>query len=61
LNMASETELVAAVEKADMVAIITNHSKVDYKMIYEKAQLIFDARNALKDIAPAEDIKVVKL
>jgi UDP-N-acetyl-D-glucosamine dehydrogenase len=61
LNMASETELVAAVEKADMVVIITNHSKVDYKMIYDKAQLIFDARNALKDIAPAEDIKVVKL
>ena len=61
LNMASETELTAAIEKADMVAIITNHSKFDYKMIYEKAQLIFDARNALKDVVPEEDIKVVKL
>lgn len=61
LNMASELQLQAAVEKADMVAVITNHSKVDYKMVYEKAQLIFDARNAFKDIAVADDIKVVKL
>lgn len=61
LNMASELQLQAAVEKADMVAVITNHTKVDYKMVYEKAQLIFDARNAFKDIAVADDIKVVKL
>ena len=61
LNMASEQQLQAAVEKADMVAVITNHSKVDYKMVYDKAQLIFDARNAFKGIAEDDDIKVVKL
>ena len=61
LNMASELQLQAAVEKADMVAVITNHTKVDYKMVYDKAQLIFDARNAFKDIAEENNMKVVKL
>jgi UDP-N-acetyl-D-mannosaminuronate dehydrogenase len=42
------------------VAIITNHSKIDYAMILEKAQLIFDARNALKDLG-RNNIKVVRL
>lgn len=60
-NMSSERDLTSAVEKADLVAIITNHTKVDYKMVYEKAQVIFDTRNALKDIVTEEDIKVVKL
>ena len=47
-------------EKADIVAIITNHDKFDYKMILEKSQLIFDARNAMKNVA-ANDMKVIKL
>ena len=51
VRMNSEKDLAAAVEKADLVAIITNHSKVDYNLVFEKAQLIFDARNALKNIA----------
>ncbi|HOG59650.1 MAG TPA: nucleotide sugar dehydrogenase [Anaerolineaceae bacterium] len=60
VRMNSEKDLAAAVEKADCVAIITNHSKVDYHLVFEKAQLIFDARNALKDIAKKSP-KVVKL
>ena len=60
VRMNSEKDLAAAVEKADCVAIITNHSKVDYNLVFEKAQLIFDARNALKDIAKRSP-KVVKL
>jgi len=60
VRMNSEKDLAAAVEKADCVAIITNHSKVDYNLVFEKAQLIFDARNALKDIAKKSP-KVVKL
>ena len=43
MNMASELQLQAAVEKAEMVAVSTDHSKVDYKMVYEKAHLIFFA------------------
>ena len=60
VRMNSEKDLAAAVEKADLVAIITNHSKVDYNLVYEKAQLIFDARNALKNIAKKSP-KVFKL
>ena len=59
-HLFSEKDLASAVEKADCVAIITNHSKVDYATVHEKAALIFDARNALKDIAKKSS-KVVKL
>lgn len=58
--MTSEKELSSMLEKADIVAIITNHDKFDYKMILEKSQLIFDARNAMKNVA-ANDMKVIKL
>jgi len=61
LLMQSEKELQAAVEKVDCVAIITNHSKIDYAMVLEKSKVIFDARNALKDVPGKKDLKVVKL
>ena len=60
IQLTSEKDLPSAVEKADCVAIITNHSKFDYNMILEKAQLIFDARNALKELGK-NSVKVVKL
>jgi len=60
VQMFSEKELPAALEKADLVAIITNHDKFDYKQILENSQLIFDARNAMKDVAK-NDMKVIKL
>ena len=60
VQMFSEKELSTFLEKADLVAIITNHDKFDYKLILEKSQLIFDARNAMKDIAK-NDLKVIKL
>ena len=59
-QMVSEKELSSCLEKSDLVAIITNHDKFDYKLIFEKSPLIFDARNALKDIAK-KDMKVIKL
>ncbi|MEA4813150.1 MAG: nucleotide sugar dehydrogenase [Anaerolineaceae bacterium] len=61
LLMQSEKDLVAAIENADCVAIITNHSKIDYAMVLEKSKVIFDARNALKDVPGKKDLKVVKL
>ena len=60
VQMYSEKELTTFLEKSDLVAIITNHEKFDYKLILEKSQLIFDARNAMKDIAK-NDMKVIKL
>lgn len=60
IQMLSEKDLPSAVENADLVAIITNHSKFDYNMIVDKAQLVFDARNATKDV-PKAALKVIKL
>ena len=58
--LVQEPVLALHVEAADIVAIITNHSKFDYNMIVDKAQLIFDARNATQDI-PKAGVKVIKL
>lgn len=60
VQMYSEKELSPFLEKADLVAIITNHEKFDYKLILEKSQLIFDARNAMKEVGK-NDMKVIKL
>lgn len=60
IHMSSEKDLQASIENADLVAIITDHQKYDYNMIGEKAQLIFDARNAMKDV-PKSGMKVIKL
>ncbi|MDD4279478.1 MAG: nucleotide sugar dehydrogenase [Candidatus Sumerlaeales bacterium] len=47
------------VEKADCVAILANHSDVDYSLICENASLIVDTRNALKGMKTTG--KLVKL
>lgn len=60
IHMSSEKDLHASLEEADLVAIITDHQKYDYNMIGEKASLIFDARNAMKDV-PKSSMKVIKL
>lgn len=36
-------------KESDCVLIATNHSKYDYKFIYEHSSLIIDTRNAMKD------------
>jgi UDP-N-acetyl-D-glucosamine dehydrogenase len=38
------------VEQADLVLITTDHSVYDYQMIADRAKVIFDTRNALKDV-----------
>jgi UDP-N-acetyl-D-glucosamine dehydrogenase len=58
--MSSERDLAGAVSAADLVVIVTNHAKIDYEMILEKAQAIFDCRNAMKNVGKFSN-KVVKL
>lgn len=60
INLSSVPDLMAAVEEADCLVIITNHSQYDYQAIYESARCIMDARNALGEIARG-DPKVVGL
>lgn len=60
IEMSSERDLAGAVSAADLVVIVTNHNKVDYEMVLEKSQAIFDCRNAIKEIGKFSN-KVVKL
>ncbi|HAF48948.1 MAG TPA: UDP-N-acetyl-D-glucosamine dehydrogenase [Anaerolineaceae bacterium] len=60
LRMESVTDLMAEVQKADCVAIITNHDDYDYPAILEAAQMVVDTRNALGK-AGKNNPKVVRL
>ena len=46
-KLTSTPDLISAVQSADCVVIITNHSSYDYKSILENAKLIVDTRNAI--------------
>jgi UDP-N-acetyl-D-glucosamine dehydrogenase len=43
-------DLFPATEQADCVVIVTDHTNVDYDSIVERGKVIFDTRNALKEI-----------
>jgi UDP-N-acetyl-D-glucosamine dehydrogenase len=47
------------VEGYDLVIITTGHTNVDYKILADHAQMIFDTRNAMKDFRPANNIVVL--
>ena len=47
------------VEEYDLVIITTGHTNVDYKVLADHAQMIFDTRNAMKDFRPASNIVVL--
>jgi UDP-N-acetyl-D-mannosaminuronate dehydrogenase len=40
-----------AIEKYDLVTVVTDHTSFDYPMIQASASLIFDTRNAYKTAA----------
>ena len=50
--------LLPAVEQADCVVIVTDHSDIDYAAMVERSRLIFDARNALKGMGSPKIIKL---
>ncbi|NEZ45592.1 nucleotide sugar dehydrogenase [Clostridium niameyense] len=43
-------DLDKGLEEADIVIITTNHSCYDYEKIVEKAKILYDTRNATKDV-----------
>jgi UDP-N-acetyl-D-glucosamine dehydrogenase len=52
----------AAIEGADCVVIVTNHSGVDYERVLRLAQLIVDTRNVSSGLVDAEnDSKIIRL
>jgi UDP-N-acetyl-D-glucosamine dehydrogenase len=48
------------IKKYDCVIIVTDHSNLDYKMIAREAKLVFDTRNALRNIKTKKD-NIIKL
>jgi UDP-N-acetyl-D-glucosamine dehydrogenase len=60
MDSIAEGDLMKKVAEADAVVIITDHKSYDYKSILEKAQFIFDSRNALGKLNK-ENQKVVRL
>lgn len=46
----SSVDWEEAIKKADVVIITTNHSCYDYEKIVEMANLLYDTRNATKDV-----------
>jgi UDP-N-acetyl-D-glucosamine dehydrogenase len=61
IRLEDETMLAedsAALQKADCVVIVTDHSAFDYKALVDHANLIVDTRNALKGF---KSDKIVRL
>jgi UDP-N-acetyl-D-glucosamine dehydrogenase len=48
------------IKKYDCIVIVTDHSKINYRLIAREAKLIFDTRNALRNIKNKKD-NVIKL
>ena len=59
-HMDSVADAMEAVKDADMVVIITNHKVYDYEEIVRTAKLVFDSRNATREVAN-DGGKVVRL
>ncbi len=60
IEMESVSDVMDAVQHADCVVIITNHSGYDYQAILKEAKFIFDSRNALGKLGK-NNPKVVRL
>ena len=50
----------ANIGKYDCVVIVTDHSKLNYKMIAQEAKLVFDTRNAFRNLKAKKD-NIIKL
>ncbi len=55
-----EPELNAElIESADLVVITTAHSNVDYVLVQKHAKIIFDTKNAMKEIENRDNVEVL--
>ena len=47
------------IREADLTIITTAHTNVDYRSLQENATLIFDTKNAMKDIKCRDNIELL--
>ena len=60
MTLESFRELSAeALEAADLVIVTAAHTTVDYHFVAEHAQLVFDTKNAMKDIARSDKLELL--
>lgn len=59
-TLESEADLIPAVEAADGVVVITDHSGIDYAQVAHAAPFVFDTRNAVQ-VDESLQSKVVRL
>ena len=44
---------------ADLVMVTTAHTNVDYEMVQKNAALVFDTKNAMKNVQDRSNIEVL--
>lgn len=60
LQMQGEPELTEALlRNADIVVVTTAHTNVDYAFVQRHARVVFDTKNAMKAVAPRENIELL--
>ena len=47
------------IENADLVMITTAHTNIDYAFVQENAKVIFDTKNAMKNISVRSNIELL--
>ena len=47
------------VEEFDIVIVTSGHTKIDYDMIAQNAKVVFDTKNAMKNVKNREKIKLL--
>ena len=50
---------VELIESADLIMITTAHTVIDYNFIQQHAKMIFDTKNAMKDIINRTNIELL--
>lgn len=60
LSMSSQTELTSElIKSADLVMVTAAHSNVDYELVAQNADVIFDTKNVMKNITARDNIEVL--
>ncbi|GHU75285.1 UDP-N-acetyl-D-glucosamine dehydrogenase [Clostridia bacterium] len=58
--MHSEKALTAElIQRTDLVMVTTAHTNVDYALVQEHAQAVFDTKNVMKHITPRDNIELL--
>ena len=46
-------------ENADIVVVTTAHTNVDYDFVQQNAKVVFDTKNAMKNVASRDNVELL--